>query len=117
MAEDKIEKDRILDSISTQPKQFKITLYSIFKACDKEEKGVFTGDIYSLYKEYCKVLNTKPITQRRLSDIVAELDMLGIINARVISKGRYGRAREISLGMPDITKEKAHTILKEGLGL
>ena len=37
---------------------------------------------------------------RRISDLISELDMLGIINSIVISKGRYGRTREIRLEMP-----------------
>ena len=59
----------------------------------------------------------KPLTQRRVSDIVAELDMLGIINARVVSKGRYGRTREIKLAIPASTVTNANLMLKEGLGL
>ena len=33
-AEEKIERDRILDIVKTQPKQFQIALYSILKVCD-----------------------------------------------------------------------------------
>jgi cell division control protein 6 len=36
-----------------------------------------------------------------MSDLIAELDMLGVINAKVISKGRYGRTREIQMTIPD----------------
>jgi cell division control protein 6 len=32
-----------------------------------------------------------------VADLISELDMLGIITARVISKGRYGRTREIKI--------------------
>jgi len=45
------------------------------------------------------------------------LDMLGIINARVISKGRYGRTREICLAIPPSSIPKLNGLLKEGLGL
>jgi len=31
---------------------------------------------------------------------MSELDMLGIVNAIVVSKGRYGRTKEISLSVP-----------------
>lgn len=31
---------------------------------------------------------------------MSELDMLGIVNAVVVSKGRYGRTKEISLSVP-----------------
>ncbi|MFO1535622.1 MAG: cell division control protein Cdc6, partial [Thermoplasmatota archaeon] len=45
------------------------------------------------------------LTQRRITDLISELDMLGIFTARVISKGRYGRTREIQMSCPiDSTK-------------
>ena len=120
VAEEKIERDRVLDIVSTQPKQFKITLYSIFNSCEDKKgngSGVFTGDIYEIYKKNCVLCGIKPLTQRRVSDIIAELDMLGIINARVISKGRYGRTKQISLAVPENIIKKTEKILKEGLGL
>ena len=43
--------------------------------------------------------------------------MLGIINAKVISKGRYGRTREITLITPSSVNLKIKEILEEGLGL
>ena len=115
-AENKIEKDRVLDIIRTQPKQFQITLYSILKY-NGNGKSIFTGDIYEDYLKMCGDVGLKPLTQRRVSDIVAELDMLGLINAKVISKGRYGRTRQISLAVPSMTLPKIKDILKEGLGL
>jgi len=115
-AEEKIERDRVLDVVATQPKQFQITLFSILDAC-AQKQGVFTGEIYSLYERYCAQTGLRPLTQRRISDIIAELDMLGIINAKVISKGRYGRTREISLGINDDIIQKIKGILSEELGL
>ncbi|MDP3917503.1 MAG: orc1/cdc6 family replication initiation protein [Nanoarchaeota archaeon] len=121
-AEEKIERDRVLDIVSTQPKQFKITLYTILSVSEeyankKGSQDFYTGDIYALYKENCLKTGTKPLTQRRIGDIIAELDMLGIINARVISKGRYGRTRRITLGVPENIVSKINVMLKEGLGL
>jgi len=43
--------------------------------------------------------------------------MLGIINAKVISKGRFGRTREIALAIPATTRPKVQKILEEGLHL
>ncbi|PSP66156.1 cell division control protein Cdc6, partial [Halobacteriales archaeon QH_6_68_27] len=40
------------------------------------------------------------LTQRRVTDLISELDMLGIVNAVVVSKGRYGRTKEISMSVP-----------------
>ncbi len=117
IAEEKIEKDRIIDSVTMQPKQFKLTLYSVIAVCKGLEKGVFTGDVYETYRRNCIACGIEPLTQRRLGDIIAELDMLGVVNAKVISKGRYGRTREISLTLPESTVFTITGLLKEGLGL
>jgi archaeal cell division control protein 6 len=117
-AEEKIEKDRIIDVVHTQPKQFQLVLYSIFLIRNDEQnkkKQIFTGDLYDIYKDLCPKAGLRPITQRRLSDIVAELDMLGLITAKVISKGRFGRTREISLGIPSHLLNKVETLLAKEL--
>ena len=57
------------------------------------------------------------MTQRRVSDILAELDMLGIINAKIISKGRYGRTREIALAIEENIIIKLKEILEKSIGL
>ena len=116
-AEEKIEKDKIMDIVSTQPKQHQLTLLSIFSISEITTDHIFTGDVYEVYQDYCNKIKVKPLTQRRVSDIIAELDMLGIINVRVISKGRYGRTREIKLAIPNSAVPKIKTILKEGLNL
>jgi len=115
-AENKIEKDTILDVVKTQPKQSQVTLYSILNICNNGSK-IFTGDVYDYYREVCKLVSLKPLTQRRISDIIAELDMFGIINARVVSKGRYGRTKEINIAIPNSTLPRIDDTLKEGLGL
>lgn len=117
LAEENIERDRVIDIISTQPKQFKITLYSILSVCEGNQHKIFTGDVYNIYQNISLSCGLKPLTQRRLSDIIAEFDMLGIINARLISKGRYGRTKEISLAIPHKVSHKINTLLKESLGL
>ncbi|MBU2639432.1 MAG: ORC1-type DNA replication protein [Nanoarchaeota archaeon] len=115
-AEEKIERDRIFDIITTQPKQSQLALHSIF-SLNFDKKSLFTGDVYEIYKKNCSKCSLKPLTQRRISDIIAELDMLGIINAKVISKGRYGRTREISLAIPESSIGEVKEILIDSLNL
>ena len=55
------------------------------------------------------------LTQRRVSDIIQEFDMLGIINVRVISKGRGGRMREIKLAINNEILKKVKGIIEESL--
>ncbi|MCF7866494.1 ORC1-type DNA replication protein [Candidatus Woesearchaeota archaeon] len=116
-AEDKIERDRMIDMVKTHPKQFQATLYPILLLSQQKDNNIFTGDIYELYKDICSVSGLRPLTQRRVSDIIAELDMLGIINAKVISKGRFGRTREISLSLSKSIEKKILTLLDEELGI
>ncbi len=115
-ANNKMERDKILDIITTEPKQFQLVLYSIIQLCEKQkEEPVFTGDIYNLYRESCLKNKCEILTQRRVSDIVQEFDMLGIINVRVISKGRGGRMREIKLAITKNIIEKAKEIIEDSL--
>ena len=103
-AEDKIEKNRILELVKTLPNQSKLLIYAIF-LLNKQKVKLETGEIYEAYSELCKINDTSILTQRRISDLISELDMLGLINARLISKGRHGRTREIYSTIPsDLTK-------------
>ena len=116
-AQEKIERERILEAVKTQPKHSQVSLLSIILKLEKTRKSVYTGDVYELYKKMCQETNLRSLTQRRVSDIIGELDMLGIINAQVLSKGRYGRTREIKFPMNVVIREKIKRILFEELGL
>lgn len=116
-AEEKIEKDRLVDIVTSYPRQFQVTLYSIMSIYQKRKDIIYTGEVYDLYKGVCRQINLRPLTQRRVSDIIGELDMLGLINARVISKGRMGRTREISLPQQCSSNPKILKLLKESLNL
>ena len=116
-AEQKIERDRTLEIASSQPKQFQATLYSILEVKSQKKNLIFAGEVYETYKKICIQAGLRPLTQRRLSDIISELDMLGVINAKIISKGRYGRTREIKLAIPIHTQKEVKKIIEGGLDL
>lgn len=96
-ANEKIESDNIAEAVRTLPTQSKLLLYSIIVLEEKGEKAINTGEVYDVYKRMCRSLSLDTLTQRRVSDLISELDMLGILNSNVISKGRYGRTKEIKL--------------------
>jgi archaeal cell division control protein 6 len=117
-AEEKIEKDKVVDIVDAQPKQFQVVLYSVLSIYNpKQSNALFTGDVYDNYKKMCIRANLRPLTQRRVSDILGELDMMGIINARIISKGRHGRTREINPSLSTSSTIKVKKILEERLHL
>lgn len=121
----KIEKDKMLDIIEGEPKQFQLVLYAIMFLDENKKKNsksggnvedyMYTGEVYNNYRDICEKLKFEVLTQRRVSDILGEFDMLGIINAQEISKGRYGRTREIKLMLPSNIKDKAREILEKSL--
>jgi cell division control protein 6 len=115
-AEEKIEKEKVIEIIKTLPKQSQSALYCILLLYNESNNKINTGAIYDKYKEMCAVQDLRPLTQRRISDILAELDMLGVINATIVSKGRYGRTKEISIGLPAVMIEKIRNMLQEEFG-
>jgi len=115
-AEKKIESDKVINAATNQPKQFQSVLYAILLLAP-QKKNFFTGEIYDLYKSLCRQTKLNTLTQRRVSDIIAEMDMLGIINAKIISKGRYGRTRDISLSVDENVVLKLKSVLEKSLQL
>lgn len=106
-AREKIEQDRITEVVRTLPTQSKLVLYSIVlldKGNDTHELN--TGDVYNVYRRLCRMIDSDVLTQRRVTDLISELDMLGIVNATVVSKGRYGRTKEIALSVPPESTSK-----------
>jgi cell division control protein 6 len=99
-ANEKIERDNVVEAVRTLPTQSKVLLYAVILLEERGTKFITTGKIYQVYKSLCKAISIDSLTQRRISDLISELDMLGILNSTVISKGRYGRTREIKLEVP-----------------
>jgi len=98
-AQHKIEHDRVAEVLKSMPVHSKIVLVCAYLAGNHAPEGVITGDIYEVYHELCSVAGVDPLTQRRVSGLVNELDVMGILNARVVSFGRYGRTKKIRLGV------------------
>ncbi|MBW6451205.1 MAG: orc1/cdc6 family replication initiation protein [DPANN group archaeon] len=113
-AQSKINLDYIMEAVKVQPKQSKVVLYSIIKLLEKEGKPyIYTGDVFSYYDNLCKSVGLKPLTTRRVSDLISELEMLSIIETKVISRGRHGRTRVLNMSVSDSVVVKIRTFLKE----
>ncbi len=93
-----IERDRVYEVIATLPFHSKLVLLSILRGL-KASNHLTTGEIYNLYKDMATSTGSEFVTQRRASDIINELDMLGIISARVVNRGRYGKTKEVTLSV------------------
>ena len=99
-AKNKIELDAVSEVIKTLTVQSKTVLLSVIKNTEDGMTTMTTGDVYTTYKYICEAISQSILTQRRVAGLISELDMLGIVHARVKSFGRAGRTKEIELNTP-----------------
>ena len=62
--------------------------------------GPSTGEIYSTYKALCKVVGRDELTQRRVTQMLSEIELSGIISGRLIHQGIHGRTKTYKLTIP-----------------
>jgi len=98
-AQQKIEHDRVSEVLKSLPAHSKILLVGAYLLSNHLPGGAITGDVYEVYHELCATSDLEPLTQRRVSGLINELDVMGILNARVVSFGRYGRTKKIRVGV------------------
>ncbi len=102
MAKNKIEMDCITEAIKTLPLHSKILLLSVALNEEAGNKYLTTGELYRIYMVLSKRIGMAPLTQRRISDLLSDMDMLGLLNTQVKSFGRYGRTKIVELALPVI---------------
>ena len=100
IAQSQMESDQMTPVIATLPNQQKLVLAAILINEMNGLKNVQTGQVYDIYRQACKHIRQNPLTQRRISGLISNLDMLGLVTARTVSKGRYGRSKEINSCIP-----------------
>ena len=105
-AEKTIEHNRVVEALKNLTLHSKLVLLSIYHL---NKSSATTGEIYDVYNNICGKLGAGLLTQRRLGTLVNELDVMGLLNAKVVSMGRYGRTKKIRL-------EISHTLIKDVFG-
>ncbi len=92
-----IERDRVVEIVRTLPMHGKLVLAAVTATTRGGKNKTTTGEVYDYYRKLVSRLGIEEVTFRRVSGIIGELDMLGIIRTRTISRGRYGKTRYIEL--------------------
>jgi cell division control protein 6 len=93
-AEKHIEHNRVIEALNNLTLHSKLVLLSVYHL---NKASASTGEIYDIYNELCGEMGAGLLTQRRLGTLVNELDSMGLVNAKVVSMGRYGRTKKIRL--------------------
>ena len=88
----KIEENKEEASLKSYPLHEKLVLLAKMKA-----NGSSTGEIYSSYKNLCKVVGKDGLTQRRVTQMLSEIELSGIISGRLIHQGIHGRTKKYKL--------------------
>ncbi len=108
-ASQKIEENKEEKSLKSFPLHEKLVLIAIMKA-----NGSSTGEIYSSYKNLCKVVGKDELTQRRITQMLSEIELSGLISGRLIHQGIHGRTKKYKL---TISSEMIKTTFKDDLTL
>ncbi|MBT8251721.1 MAG: AAA family ATPase [Nitrosopumilus sp.] len=108
-ASQKIEENKEEKSLKSFPLHEKLVLIAIMKA-----NGSSTGEIYSSYKNLCKVVGKDELTQRRITQMLSEIELSGLISGRLIHQGIHGRTKKYKL---TISSEMIKKTFKDDLTL
>ncbi|MGQ0638046.1 MAG: Cdc6/Cdc18 family protein [Nitrososphaerota archaeon] len=99
-ASQKMEEDKETTALNSYPLHEKLLIIAVMKA-----NGASTGEIYHTYKNLCKTIRQKEITQRRVTQILGDIELSGIITGKIIHQGMHGRTKKYNLTIqPDIVK-------------
>ena len=66
-----------------------------------------TGEVYEIYSSLCRHTEQEPLTQRRITQIISELDKLGLVIINIMSQGRYVMSQRIIFSVPVLTIKEA----------
>ena len=105
----KIEENKEETSLKSYPLHEKLVILAIMKA-----GGSSTGEIYSSYKGLCKVVGRDELTQRRITQMLSEIELSGIITGRLVHQGIHGRTKKYKL---TISSEMIKKTFKDDLTL
>lgn len=96
-----LDQDRYLKLLRSAPPQLQAAMGAVVEATRQSEQGsIGTGEAYDAYRMFCKRAELRPLTGRAFGDLISELDVYSLLRSRVLSRGRYGRTREIILDLP-----------------
>ena len=100
-ATQKIEENKEVTTLRSYPLHEKLIILAVIKA-----GGSSTGEIYTTYKELARAIRQKELTQRRITQILSEIEMSGIISGRIIHQGIHGRTKKFKLTIsPEMVKD------------
>lgn len=106
-ASQKMEEDKETAALQSYPLHEKLIILAVMRA-----GGSSTGEIFTAYKELCKSVRQKELTQRRMTQMLSDIELSGIISGRIVHQGIHGRTKKFKL---TISPETIKQTLKKDL--
>ena len=100
-ASQKIEENKEVTALKTYPLHEKLVILAVMRSA-----GSSTGEIYTSYKNLCTGVRQNHLTPRRITQILSEIEMSGIISSRIIHQGMHGRTKKHKLTISADTVKK-----------
>jgi cell division control protein 6 len=70
-----------------------------------KSSNISTGDVYAAYKSLCKVIQQNVLTQRRVTQMLNEIELSGLITGKMIHQGVHGNTKKFNLTIsPNLIK-------------
>ncbi len=98
LARNKIEENKEVTALQSFPLHEKLLIIAFMKTSE-----LTTGAIYTTYKGICKTVRQPELTQRRVTQMLSEIELSGIINGRIIHQGIHGNTKKYKLTIPHET--------------
>jgi len=96
MAAQKIEENKEVIALKSYPLHEKLLIITIMKS-----PNISTGDVYSVYKSFCKKTHQNELTQRRTTQMLSEIELSGLISGRMVHQGIHGNTKKFNLTIPN----------------
>lgn len=101
-AAQKMEEDKEITSLNAYPLHEKLLIVAVMRT-----NGGATGEVYHAYKELCKTIRQKEVTQRRATQILSDIELSGLITGKIIHQGMHGRTKKFNLTVQPETVKRA----------
>ncbi len=95
LARNKIEENKEVTALQSFPLHEKLLIIALMKISE-----LTTGAIYTAYKGICKTVRQPELTQRRVTQMLSEIELSGIISGRIIYQGIHGNTKKYKLTIP-----------------
>lgn len=96
LASNKIEENKEVTTLQSFPLHEKLLIIAAMKSSE-----LSTGEIYTTYKSLCKAVRQQELTQRRVTQMLSEIELSGIIYGRIVHQGIHGNTKKYKLTIPN----------------